>query len=157
MARTQQLRLVTDHPADQFGAACDETRMLFEHAVVMWGRNPARCKLGPTRRRAINAMLTIYDAETLMLAIEGVACPLDDCSERMRDAMREIEWLFASESRIERFARIGEALRADVARRMQRRIEAAAESEPVDAAEAAKQRARLAAMAAHMRGQREHG
>lgn len=113
MALTNQLRLVQD-AAPTFGGAAtqDPTRRVFEHWLYMLAKSPARCKLGPTRRAAINAALTLYEVETLQLAIDGIAGdPLDDCSEKMASAMREIEWLLAKESRVERWADMGEAFR----------------------------------------------
>lgn len=107
-----QLKLVTERPEQPH--ATDPCRQVFEHWAYMEGRSLARCKLGPTRSAAIQAALTLYDMPTLMLAIEGMAAdPLADVREqRMRDAMREIEWLLAREARIERWAEAGERLHA---------------------------------------------
>lgn len=122
MSAAAQLRLVTEAPAVSFGCApADSTRVVFEHWLFMFGRSPRRCKLGPGRRQAINAALALYDVETLELAIEGIASdPLTDCTESMREAMHEIEWLLAKEARIERYAGRGEKLRASHERQAQR-------------------------------------
>lgn len=110
-----QLRLLREAAAVDFGCApTDVVRRVFEHWLRFFKRNPRRCKLGPARRTVIAAMLTVYegDPEALELAIEGMAAdPLEDCAPRMRDAMREIEWLLAKESRVERWAAKGDELR----------------------------------------------
>lgn len=118
-----QLKLV-DSQAPGFNLrTSDPARRVFEHWLFVNGRNPRRCKMGPTRRMAIQAALAMgYDVDTLMAAVEGMAAdPLDAVGgespaarDRMRDAMREIEWLMARESRIERWAEKGDALRAQV-------------------------------------------
>ena len=96
-----QLKLVIDAPA--IGATPqDATRRIFEHWLLMLGKSPRRCKLGTTRRAAINAALTVYDEDTLLLTMEGIAAdPLEGKPESMRAAMRELEWLLASEARID--------------------------------------------------------
>lgn len=115
-----QLRLVQDAAKPSFGdSTADETRKVFDHWLFMFDRNPKRCKLGPQRRQAINAALALYGLETLELAIEGMASdPLDDVrNEGIREAMADLEWLLAKESRIERWATRGEKLRKSAARR----------------------------------------
>lgn len=157
----QQLKLVTDK-APVHGVSQDPVRQVFEHWVFMLGRSPARCKLGPTRRPAIMAALSIYDPGVLMLAVDGLAAdPLETCTERMREAMREIEWLLARESRIEFYADKGEALRRRAERRADevRLAQRTSDSGDPAAAQAAQQasdeaRERLRAMAAAMRGAR---
>lgn len=132
-----QLKLVQDAPPGFNPATADDTRRVFEHWLFMFGRSPRRCKLGPTRRTAINTALAIgYDVDTLLLAIEGMAAdPLADASaDRIRDAMREIEWLLGREARIERWAERGEALRASVQRQ---HAQADAEPAPVVAVDEA--------------------
>lgn len=116
-----QLKLV-DSQAPGFNlGTTDPARRVFEHWLFTNGRNPRRCKMGPTRRMAIQAALAMgYDVDTLLMAIEGMAAdPLDavaerrppaDC-DRIREHMREIEWLMAREQRIERWAAMGERLR----------------------------------------------
>lgn len=114
MSARPQLALVDDKAPSWQPASGDATRRIFEHWVWMLGRSVRRCKLGPTRRAAINAALAMgYDEETLCLAVEGIAAdPLDSArDDQMRDAMREIEWLLAREARIERWAEHGERLR----------------------------------------------
>lgn len=160
--RQPQLRLVQDAPPPINPLSNDPARRIFEHWLVLFARSPARCKLGPTRRAAINAALAMgYDEPTLCLAIEGMAAdPLDDCSAaRIRDAMREIEWLLAREARIERWADRGELLRAQ-ADELQAQQSAAAGQPQADAAlpdadaiaQAMAARQRLAALAARLRG-----
>lgn len=116
-----QLRLVQEAPPGMNLTTTDSARRVFEHWLFVNGRNPRRCKMGPTRRMAIQAALAMgYDTDTLMAAVEGMAAdPLDAVGgesqaarDRMRDAMREIEWLMAREARIERWAEKGDALRA---------------------------------------------
>ena len=112
-----QLKLVNEkHAGFDFGTR-DATRRVFEHWLYMSGRSPLRCKLGPQRRQVIDAALAIgYSPDQLMQAIEGMAAdPLGDVDKpRMRDAMREIEWLLAREARIERWAEAGARLRERV-------------------------------------------
>lgn len=147
-----QLKLVIDAPAT--GATPqDATRRIFEHWLYMLGRNPRRCKLGPTRRAVINAALTVYDEETLLLTMEGIAAdPLEGKPDSMRAAMRELEWLLASESRIERWADKGEALRRDAECLQAQPVAGQEEAPAVDPVAAAAQRERLRALAASMRG-----
>jgi len=138
----------------------DVVRLVFEHWVAMFGRPIRRCKLGPTRRAAIQAMLTLYDADTLMLAIEGMAAdPLADCrGDEVRAAMRELEWLFGKESRIERWADRGERLRAMAASfGRAERDPPAQEDAARSAADAQAARAQLAALAAQLRAGCGHG
>lgn len=153
-----QLRLVTEAPETGFGCAPDDpTRRIFEHWLAMFGRNPKRCKLGPTRRAAINAALALYDVDQLELAIEGMAAdPLERCPASMAEVMRDVEWLFAKESRIERWCEAGEALRERLALDDQRRQHAQAEpvSTPETRAKDDEAKARLVAYVARMRGGR---
>lgn len=152
-----QLRLVTEVPAIDLGCAPgDETRKIFEHWLFMFARNPRRCKLGPTRRAAINAALTVHDAETLQLAIDGLAAdPLDNCTPQMREAMHELEWLLAKESRVERWADAGEALHARMAALVARRqAQQQVQPEPAGPSpeEAALARERVKLLAARLSG-----
>ena len=99
---TPQLKLVTDPPPGFNHGTRDDTRRVFEHWLAMLGRSPRRCKLGPTRREAINAALAMgYDVETLMLAVDGMAAdPLDGArNDGMREQMRELDWLLVREAR----------------------------------------------------------
>lgn len=154
-----QLRLVDVH-APARAASQDPTRQVFDHWVFMLGRSVARCKLGPTRRGVINAALTLYDVDTLCMAIEGMAAdPLADCaSDKMRDAMREVEWLLARESRVERWAEMGERLRGqadDLAVRQAQRASQPPEADApaADPAAVAAARERLRALATQARQQ----
>lgn len=151
-----QLKLVADKAPDQNPYTQDDTRRVFEHWVFMFDRPVHRCKLGPTRRQVIDAAIAMgYDVDMLMQAIEGMAAdPLADAPhDRMRDAMREIEWFLAREARIERWAEMGERIRARALR----------PDEPVPAAQAVdycapsdEQRARMKALAAKLRAG-QHG
>jgi hypothetical protein len=129
-------------------------RRIFDHYVYMLGRNPRRCKLDPTRKSAILAALTVYDEDTLMLTMEGIAAdPLDGKPESMRAAMRELEWLLARGARIERWADKGEALRQELDRAdAQQQHQIDTPSPPSDPAAAAASRERLRTHAAAMRG-----
>lgn len=115
MATNPQLTLVTVDAKPRFN---DPAQRVFDHWVLMMGRNPRRCALGQVRRLALNAALAMYDEDMLLQAVEGMAAdPLDDAAgDKMRDAMREIEWLMAREARIERWANKGLELRRQVAR-----------------------------------------
>lgn len=113
MSAKPQLSLVTDPAPGYLPHTADPVRRIFEHWVAMFNRNVRRCKLGPTRRAAINAALAMgYDEETLLACIDGIASdPLDNCRhDGIREAMRELEWLLASEARIERWAERGDQL-----------------------------------------------
>jgi len=151
-----QLRLVQDD-ALQLQHSTDPVRRIFEHWLFMLGRSPRRCKLGPTRRAAINAALAIgYDEDTLLLACEGMACvSFEGKPESMREAMIELEWFLAREARVERAVRYGEALRDSAARQAPPAPVVDAVQAPVDAAATAAARDKLRAMAASLRGQ--HG
>ena len=154
-----QLKLVQDTAQDlNTGSSADITRRLFDHWLYMLGRSPRRCKLGPTRRAAINAALAMgYDEDTLLLTLEGIAAdPLDGKPETMRAAMRELEWLLARESRIEHWAEIGEALRADAQHQASQALRPAAPVAEDDPAAAAAARERLF-KAAKLRREAAHG
>lgn len=155
-----QLRLVSEPAPDQNPDTQDDTRRVFEHWVFMFNRPVRRCKLGPTRRATIDAAMAMgYDTETLMLAIEGMAAdPLANArDDGQRDAMREIEWFLARESRIERWAELGERLRARAERAERTPAIAQPEQGPVvSAEELAAAKARLKALANRMRAG-QHG
>lgn len=149
-----QLRLVGDPPSNAASVnSRDPTRRIFERWALMNGHSLARCKLGPTRRVAINGALAMgYDAQFILLAVDGMAGdPLEDCrNDGTRAAMRELEWLLAAESRIERWAAKGELLRQ---RAMASSIPADADdgAEPLDEAAEAEARARCVSLARQMR------
>ena len=149
-----------DDPRPGFHATPDDpVRQVFEHWVFMGLRNIRLCKLGPTRRLAIASALAMgYDADILMAAVEGMAAdPLDDCdSSRMRDAMREIEWLLAREARIERWAKRGLDLRAEADQPEPASATVLPLAQPVDPAAALAARERMRAIATKMREGR-HG
>lgn len=147
-----QLRLV-DERAPAHGASSDPVRQVFEHWVFMLGRSPARCKLGATRRPVIAAALTLYEVDALLLAVDGLAAdPLEGCSERMREAMRELEWLFAKESRIEYYEERGMALRRRAEHRDAISAERTVPAAPVDQEAMQRCREHLRALAAELRG-----
>lgn len=163
----RQLRLVdvasTPVRSSLPAAPADPTRRIFDHWLAMTGRSPARCKLGPTRRAAINAALLLYEADALCLAIEGMAADEELADfERRRGWQADLEWLLRAEARIERFADVGERARAlmaerdDAAARQAAMPPAAAESahEDLAAAQAVAdaQRARYVALLAELRG-----
>jgi hypothetical protein len=150
-----QLRLVQDALQPQH--TTDPVRRIFDHWLFMLGRSPRRCKLGPTRRAAINGALAIgYDEDTLLLACEGMACVcFDGKPESMREAMLELEWFLAREARIERAVRYGEALRDAAARQVVAPPVADAPQIEADPLAAAAARERLRTMAANLRSQ--HG
>lgn len=113
--RTAQLRLVTEAPPAH-GTTTDPVRAAFERWVFMFGKNPNRCKLDAERKGIISAAIALFDAESIELAIDGMASlPLADKPASMADAMREISWFLASAKRIERAIAYGEALHAVVA------------------------------------------
>lgn len=157
-----QLKLVThqDAPLPSLGATTDPTRRVFEHWLFMAGKSPGRCKLGPTRRAAINAALALYDVETLLLAIEGAAAdPWINGGNRLERDLFDPEWLFAKEQRVEKAADLGDKLRAQLAvvdTQAAQRAAAPAET-PEAKAEAAAARERLRALAAQLRTGARHG
>lgn len=151
-----QLKLVTDkHPGFDFSTT-DTTRQIFEHWLYMNARSPLQCKLGPQRRQVIDAALAIgYTPDQLMAAIEGMAADslADVDKARMRDAMREIEWLLAREARIERWASSGMELRQRAASPAPEVNETAAVPDPEAAAAG---RERLRELAQRLRGGSRH-
>lgn len=153
MSARPQLRLVTE-PVQLPVSSNDPTRRVFDHWVAMNGRMPQRCKLGPTRRQVINAWLLVYDEDQVLAAIEGMAAdPLEGCNPGQRAAMRELEWLLQSESRIERWAELGYAMRDELAAQDARGAAPVPDDEPVvDPEQAAAARARLVALARQRRG-----
>lgn len=157
-----QLRLVNtaDAPLPSMGTSTDPARQVFEHWLFMARKSPARCKLGPTRRAAINAALTLYDAQTLMLAIDGAATdPWINGVNRLELNLFDPEWLFAKEQRIERALEMGDQLHAQAeAARARAAEQAAAPAEsPEAAAEAAAARERMRDMALYLRSRARHG
>lgn len=140
----------------------DPVRRVFDHWLFMFGRSPNRCKLDPARKAVISSALLLFDEGQLFEAIDGMAAdPLGDCDKpKMRDAMRELEWLFARSSRIERWSDLGQALRMQAERRLaeqSRPVEAPpAEDAAADAAQAARVREQLRSMA-RARREAAHG
>jgi hypothetical protein len=107
----QQFRLITADSAQSI-VQQDPTRRIFEHWLFMLGKSPRRCKLGPTRRAAINSMLVLYEEEQLLLAIDGCAAdPWCAGDNPQRRECSDIEWILRNESSVERFSEAGERLR----------------------------------------------
>lgn len=137
MSAAKQLRLVGAPDLADRPASHDPSRVVFEHWLFMFGKSPNRCKLGPQRRRVINAALALYELEDVLLAIEG--CAADEWCAGHNNLGREftdVEWLLANESRIERFAEVGERLQERAAAQAKARAEqpVAASAEPDDPA-----------------------
>lgn len=157
MGASSQLKLVQmQTPEEAAKQSTDPVRRVFDHWLFMFGRSANRCKLGPTRAAAINAALVLYDEDQLMAAIEGMAAdPLADCaSEKMRDAMREIEWILGREARVERWADRGDALRIQALRQAKADATPAPTDSPapIDPAAAQAARLHLRKLAARARG-----
>lgn len=111
-----QLKIVpaTTHAAHAGPQTAAQTPLerVFGHWVYMLGKNPRRCALGPTRKRAIDRALGLYDEETLLLAIEGCAASAWHAGENDRGReFNDLELILRDESHIERFAADGERLR----------------------------------------------
>jgi hypothetical protein len=131
---------------------------VFDHWVFMLAKNPRRCAFGPTRRRAVDKALALYDLETLLLAIEGCAASPWHAGANDRDrAFDDLELILRDEAHIERFAADGERLReraaAALEERARREAQAQQQHEATPSAEdVAAQRERLRKMAALMAG-----
>jgi hypothetical protein len=152
---TAQLRLVQDAPPTFNLATQDPARRIFEHWLFMFGRSPARCKLGPIRRKAIDSALALgYDVDVLLMAVEGMAAdPLDRASApHIAERMREIDWLMGAEARIEHWAARGEQLRAMADAPPPPAAADVVDAAPVDPAAEAAGRQRFFALAAQLRG-----
>ena len=90
-----------------------DVERVFGHWVLMMGKAPTRCALGPARQKVISKALGLYDAETLMLAIEGCACDAWHAGQNDRNkSFQDIELILRDEAHIERFAEAGEQFRA---------------------------------------------
>lgn len=136
---------------------------VFAHWVFMMEKNAKRCALGPTRRRAIQKALALYDEETLLLAIEGCAASAFHRGENDRDKpFDDLELILRDEAHIERFAEDGERLRHRLRAIEERRAKQAEEAKraaerqgdsvarnPVDVQA---ERAKLRALAASVAG-----
>lgn len=110
MQAVRKLRLVrVDAQLDFFEAPA---RAVFDHWVFMLGKNPRRCAFGDSRKRAVADALKLYDAETLMLAVEGCAAdPWANGDNNLGREFNDLVHLLANEERIERYAQSGERLR----------------------------------------------
>ncbi|MEY5097865.1 MAG: Vibrio phage VvAW1 [Pseudomonadota bacterium] len=158
-SRNAQLKLVDVAAAE----VLSPEQRVFDHWVWMMGKAPRRTVLGPERRKVLRRALELYDVETLMLAIEGCAGSAWHAGDNDRGtAYNDLELILRNERNVERFADMGEQLRAKALRQAQRERDAAAQgeaAEPVLGAEAAgedaaKWRERLRALAASMAGRR---
>lgn len=147
MARgSTQLRLVKMEPVsmDGYSASPDPVVRVFGEWLDWFGKSAARCKLGPQRRAAIAAALVLYDEEMLVQALIGASA--DEWLAR-QDGLG-IEWILASESRIERFADVGQRIQARAAAAPAVQAEPTAE----DRERAAQARAKMRAIAQRMSG-----
>lgn len=130
---------------------------IFDHWVYMLGKNARRTALGPTRRRAIERALELYDEETLLLAIEGCAASAWHAGENdRRRPFDDLELILRDEAHVERFADWGQRLRDRLAARDEAAQKVAPIVEP-DAAAVAAQRERLREAAARIAGRRHGG
>jgi hypothetical protein len=141
----------------EFSAQQTPVERVFEHWVVMLQHSRTRVALGPTRRRAVEKALELYDVETLLMAIEGCASSRWHGGDNDRGrAYNDLTFIVHNEERIERFAAMGEALRLRDAAAQRAAVQAAAEPAPAPADEeqAFVQRARLADLARQLRSGR---
>lgn len=154
MKRSIVLKLVDSQ--DAHASAGDVARKVFEHWVWMLGKPPNRTAFGPSRRKTVDRALELYDADTLMLAIEGCAASAWHNGENdRRRPFNDIELILRDEPHIERFAEEGEALRAREEQARSAPVEQATQSNPQpDAAQVQAQRERLREMAAALAGRR---
>lgn len=130
---------------------------VFAHWVYMMGKNPKRCALGPDRRKAITRALSLYDVETLELAIEGCAAsPFHRGQNDRETEYTDICLILRDEAHIERFAELGERLRERAAQAERQQAERAQQEQqqPEDPVAVAAARERLRAMAQRMAARR---
>lgn len=129
---------------------------VFDHWVFMLAKNPRRCAFGPTRRRAVEKALALYELETLLLAVEGCAASAWHAGQNDRDrAFDDLELILRDEKHIEGFAAEGERLRERNAAALEERArhEAQQQHEAAPSAEdVAVQRERLRKLAALLAG-----
>lgn len=130
---------------------------VFEHWVFMLHKHPRRTALGPTRRRAIERALALYDEEVLLLAVEGCAASAWHAGENDRGrAFDDLELILRDEPHVERFAEAGERLR-DRLREREAQARTVAPMVERDAAAIALARDRLREAAARLAGRRHGG
>lgn len=156
MSAARQLRLVEPQAASDQPLRTDPTAVVFDHWVALMGKRPGLCKLGPTRRQAINAMLVLYPLDIVLAAVEGLAAdPMESTPPHIAEHMRDLEWLAKRESNVERYAERGLQLRDELAQRDQPSAAALQQQEEqgdaVTAEQAAACRARLAQACRAMR------
>ena len=162
MQAAKQFSLVQDMPATARAEDRSPTERVFDHWVFMTGRNPARCVLGPMRRKVIERALALYggDDEVPMLAVEGGASSAWHAGENDDGrAHDDVEFFLRNEVNIERFAAMGEALRARAERALQQQVRdvaARAVVQTISGEDVAQARARMLAtrqaVALRMRG-----
>ena len=150
----QQLRLVTDEQDRAHSAAPGPVERLFAHWVFMMGKNPRRCALGPTRRKALVQALKLYPEAELALAIEGCAASPFHAGENDRETeYNDLTLIMRDEAHIERFAALGQQLREQMAAAQASEQRAASSQAPqVSAEQAAADRERVRAWAARRSG-----
>jgi hypothetical protein len=117
---------------ERYARASTPRARVYARWMVMLGKDPRRCGMGPQRARAIEQWIGVYGVDTLELAIDGAA---GDAWVSDRPACSSIEWILGNEGRIERFAEQGERARAAIER--QRRRRQAGEGADARAADAA--------------------
>lgn len=148
------------HAVDSAPAQRNPCERIFDHWVFMLGKPPKRVALGPARRKVIERALSLYDEETLLLAIEGCAASRWHAGDNdRRKPFDDIELILRDEPHIERFAADGEALRLRVLReeaadRVRAPVQPIA---PEDAAAVARRRELVAQAAARLAGRAQHG
>lgn len=158
MRAMQQLRLVkSETPSlDAYSRADDPVQRVFGEFLDLFGKSPARCKLGPQRRAAIAGALQLYPEDMVIQAILGAA----SCDWLAQQPGLGIEWVLATEARIERFADVGLRIQARATREAVQPVVVAAEAAaptPEQLAQAAAARDRMRAMARRLSGRSEAG
>ena len=99
----------------------DPAQRIFEHWVWMLGKNPRRTAFGPARRKSVDRALSLYDADTLLLAIDGCAASAWHNGENDRARpFNDLDLILRDESHIERFADDGERVRRRAVRLIER-------------------------------------
>lgn len=113
--RKPQLSLV-DSRVELLAQPQDPVRQVFDHWVLLNDKNPLRCKLAPDRRQVIAAALSVYDIDTVLLAVEGMAsAQLSHLPESQQAAMRDLEWFLPRSRFFDRAVELGERVRAQLA------------------------------------------
>lgn len=149
------LRLI-DTDAGAHAQERTATERVFDHWVWMLNKPRTRTALGPTRKRAIERALELYDEDVLMMAIEGCAASRWHAGDNDRGkAYNDLELILRDEARIERFAEAGEQVRQRAVRDAAAQRQAAATQHIApehDAAAVLAERERVRALAARLAG-----